>query len=174
MITYDDVYEIGTLGKPHGVKGEIAFRFTDDVFDRTDSNYVFVEVDGLLVPFFFEEYRFRSDSLALVKFCDIESADDAQELNGCHVYFPRSLAEEDDVISWSEIIGYNIIDATTGLIVGKIKGVDDSTINVLFDVERPEGDDVLLPAADELIKDVDRDNKAITLTIPDGLLSNEE
>ena len=50
MFNYDDLYEIGTLGKPHGVKGEIAFRFSDDVFDRADADYLFVEVDGLPVP----------------------------------------------------------------------------------------------------------------------------
>ena len=86
MFNYDDLYEIGTLGKPHGVKGEIAFRFSDDVFDRADADYLFVEVDGLPVPFFIEEYRFKSDSLALMKFSGVDTADDAQELNGCRDY----------------------------------------------------------------------------------------
>ena len=36
MIREDDVYKIGRLGKPHGVKGEITFMFDDDIFDRTD------------------------------------------------------------------------------------------------------------------------------------------
>ena len=55
-----DTFPIGRLGKPHGVKGEITFHFTDDIFDRVDADYVFLEIDGLQVPFFFEEYRFRS------------------------------------------------------------------------------------------------------------------
>ena len=36
MIRRDEVYKIGKLGKPHGVKGEITFAITDDVFDRVD------------------------------------------------------------------------------------------------------------------------------------------
>ena len=171
MFNYDDLYEIGTLGKPHGVKGEIAFRFSDDVFDRADADYLFVEVDGLPVPFFIEEYRFKSDSLALMKFSGVDTADDAQELNGCSVLFERSQTPDDDLLSWAEIIGYTIIDASTGREVGRLLAVDDTTINLLFEVEVAGTDEpVLLPAAEELIADVDRDRREIRLTIPDGLL----
>ena len=55
MIRKEDCYKIGRLGKAHGVKGEVTFQLTDDVFDRTDSEYLLVEVDGILVPFFMEE-----------------------------------------------------------------------------------------------------------------------
>ena len=40
MIRQEEVYKIGKIGKPHGVKGELSFLFYDDVFDRTDSDYV--------------------------------------------------------------------------------------------------------------------------------------
>ena len=59
MISYDDVFRIGKIGKPHGVKGEVTMHIDDDVFDRTDADYVILSIDGTLVPFFFEEYRFR-------------------------------------------------------------------------------------------------------------------
>ena len=52
MIKKEDVYRIGQIGKPHGVKGELSFHFEDDVFDRTDADYLILEVDGILVPFF--------------------------------------------------------------------------------------------------------------------------
>ena len=68
MIKEEDVYKIGRIGKPHGVSGEVTLRFSDDVFDRVDADYVVLLVDGILVPFFIEEYRFRSDEVALMKF----------------------------------------------------------------------------------------------------------
>ena len=95
MIKREDVYKIGRLGKAHGVKGEVSFQFDDDIFDTTDADYLILEIDGILVPFFMEEYRFRSDALALVKFCDIDTLQRASELTGCDVYFPRSIADED-------------------------------------------------------------------------------
>lgn len=90
MIRTEEVYKIGKIGKPHGVKGEVSFMFDDDVFDRVDSDYLVLMVDGILVPFFFEEYRFKTGETALVKFCDIDTKEQAQELTGCDVYFPKS------------------------------------------------------------------------------------
>ena len=52
MIKEEDVYKIGRIGKPHGVGGEVSLRFSDDVFDRVDADYVVLLVDGILVPFF--------------------------------------------------------------------------------------------------------------------------
>ena len=66
-----------------------------------------------LVPFFIEEYRFRSDSTALVKFEGVDTQERARELTNTDVYFPRSLAESDDEqLSWSFFVGFTMIDAT--------------------------------------------------------------
>lgn len=51
MIRQEDVYKIGRLGKPHGVKGEVSFQFDDDIFDRVDADYLILEIDGILVRF---------------------------------------------------------------------------------------------------------------------------
>jgi len=91
MITDHDVYKIGSLTRTHGVRGEVAFQFTDDVWDRVEADYLFLRLDGLLVPFFLEEWRFRSDNVALLKFEDIDSADDARRIVGTEVYFPKDL-----------------------------------------------------------------------------------
>ena len=96
MIKKEDVYKIGRLGKPHGVKGEITFQFQDDVFDRVDADYLIIEVDGILVPFFIEEYRFRSDEVALLKLEDIDTQEAARQLTNSDVYFERRLSDEDE------------------------------------------------------------------------------
>ena len=97
MIRREEVYKIGRLGKTHGVRGEISFLLDDDVFDRTDADYLILDIDGILVPFFIEEYRFKTDSNALMKFDGIDTQERARELTGCDVYFPRSLADEDEM-----------------------------------------------------------------------------
>ena len=81
MIKKEEVFKIGILNKPHGVKGEIGFTFTDDVFDRVDCDYLILLLDGILVPFFIEEYRFRSDNVALVKFEGIDTAERARRFS---------------------------------------------------------------------------------------------
>ena len=166
-----DTYKIGRLGKTHGVKGEISFHFTDDVFDRVDADYVFIETEGLQVPFFFEEYRFRSEETALVKFDGIDDATRAAQLTGCDVYFPRELADTGDgELTWTEIVGYAIADSNTKQTIGEITAVDLSTINTLFEVRTPEGLSLLIPANDDLIDEIDRQERRITMRIPEGLM----
>ena len=167
MIKEEEVYKIGKLGKTHGVKGEISFLFDDDVFDRADADYLVLMVDGILVPFFMEEYRFRSDTTAIVKFCDIDTQERARELTGCDVWFPRALADsDDDTITWAAIVGFDIIDANSGQPVGRIASVDDTTLNILFCLE----DGRLIPASEDLITGIDKENRIITINIPEGLL----
>ena len=148
----DNFYKIGKLGKPHGVKGEISFHFDDDIFDRTEADFLALEVDGLLVPFFFEEYRFKGSETALVKFVNIDTQERAKELTGCNVFFPRQDADNPDAeLSWATIVG-------------------DSTVNTLFEVDVNGSSPLLLPASYDLIAGVDAQKHEITMHIPDGIL----
>ena len=171
MIRRDDVYKIGKLGKPHGVKGEITFAITDDVFDRVDADYLVLDIDGILVPFYLEEYRFKNDDNVLVKFEDIDTQELVRAYTGCEVYFPRHLSDSDEEnMSWAEIIGFQLVDAVSGRVVGTIDHVNDSTLNLLFEITSPEGEALLIPANNDLIEEVDIEKKMIRMAIPEGLL----
>lgn len=169
MIKEDEVYKIGRIGKPHGISGEVTLRFSDDVFDRVDADYLVLMVDGILVPFFIEEYRFRSDEVALVKFEDIDTKDRASELTGCDVFFPRHLADAgDDVLTWSQIVGYDIVDVSSGKTIGRIEAVDETTINTLLELS----DGTLIPAADEFIEDIYHEERKLMMRLPEGLVNS--
>ena len=172
MIRTEEVYKIGKIGKPHGVKGEVSFMFDDDVFDRVDSDYLVLMVDGILVPFFFEEYRFKTGETALVKFCDIDTKEQAQELTGCDVYFPKKLSDRgEDELTLEELCGFKVLDADDGdRLIGEIAYVDDATENVLFGVEAPDGGEVLIPASDDFITGIDTSSREIRVSLPAGLL----
>jgi len=169
MIKKEEVYKIGRLGKAHGVKGEISFHFDDDVFDRVDADYLILDIDGILVPFFMEEYRFRSDTTALVKFCDIDTQERARELTNTDVFFPRELTDDDEGVprSLTVLVGFDVVEATTGQAIGRIASIDDSTANLLFELE----DGMLIPASDDLISDIDSKKQIIKMTLPEGLLN---
>ena len=167
MIKEEEVYKIGKLGKTHGVRGEISFLFDDDVFDRTDADYLILRIDGILVPFFIEEYRFKSDANAIMKFEGLDTQEQARELTGCDVYFPRSLSEGNDAdISWNILVGFDLIEVDSGRTIGRIASIDDSTLNILFCLD----DGRLIPASDDLITAIDQQAHTITMHIPEGLL----
>ena len=172
MIRQEEVFKIGKIGKPHGVKGEVSLMFEDDVFDRVDADYLVLLIDGILVPFFFEEYRFKSDETALVKFCDIDTKEQAQELTGCDVYFSRKLSEDGrEDMSLNEAENFKLLDANNdNSLIGPVKSVDYSTVNTLFNVETPDGKEIMIPASEDFIVDIDTEKHFIVVDLPEGLL----
>ena len=172
MIRKEDVYQIGRITKTHGLNGEVNFNFTDDIFDREDVEYLIIEIDGILVPFFMEEYRFRSDTTALVKFEDLDSADSVQFLMGCDVYMENKYVTEsdDDEVSLNYFIGFKMIDGDDNSEIGEIIAIDDNTENWLFIVERSNGDEVMIPAHEEFISSIDQEDKIMIMDLPLGLL----
>lgn len=174
MIRENEVFKIGKLTKPHGVKGEIAFAFEDDIFDRTDCPFLICCIDGIYVPFFIDEYRFKGEETALIKFEDIDDDNKARCLCGLDVFFPRSYynEEQDENVahSWNFFIGFNVYDEN-GNFLGIIESIDTSTINTLFVINNPEnGEEHLIPAVDEFISDIDSQSKRLQLSLIDGLI----
>ena len=54
--------------------------------------------------------------------------------------------------------------------MGEIVSVDDSTINLLFEIKTETGGERLIPANENLIKGIDKAQRTIEVEIPDGLL----
>lgn len=173
MITKEEVLKIGKITKPHGLQGELAFQFDTDIFDEVELPYFICEMDGILVPFFIEGYRFKNDEIGLVKFEGIDSDVEAKELSNVELYISRKFLPEDmdpiDVEGSSFYVGFQVL-TEDGDEIGEITAVDDSTDNVLFEISTPSGDDILIPAQDEFIVEIDDDNRTITMDLPEGLL----
>ena len=178
MISPSDLYKIGTLTRAHGVRGEVAFQFTDDVWDRVEADYLFLQLDGLQVPFFLEEWRFRSDSVALLKFEDIDSADDANRLVGSDVYFPKALTPsdiEEEELTWRHFTGFEVYQTPAPkedkMFLGTVTSVLDQTANVLLVVENPEGRELLIPAHEDFILRADHQQRHLIVNVPEDLLT---
>ena len=171
MIAEDKVYRIGQITRTHGVKGEVAFSFTDDVWDRADADYLVLRIDGILVPFFMEEYRFRSNTVALVKILGYDTSEEARELCGTDVYFPYELTPDvqpDDEFAWSHFTGFRVVDRQAGFL-GEIDQVDDSTSNVLFYVGS-----LMIPAVEEFVMEIDHAGRTVLVDLPSELLDLNE
>lgn len=176
MIKKEEVYKIGLFNKPHGIHGELQFTFTDDIFDRVDDcDYLVCLLDGIYVPFFIEEYRFRSDSTALVKLEGVDTAERARMFTNVEVYFPVKHAEEaeEGELTWNFFIGFQMKEVNHGSL-GEVVDVDTATINTLFVVEREDGEELLVPAQEEFIVEINQQQRVITVELPDGLLHLEE
>lgn len=174
MIRKEEVYKIGIFNKPHGIHGEISFTFTDDIFDRVEAEYLICLLDGILVPFFLEEYRFRSDTTALIKLEGVDTTERARMFTNIEVYFPSKHVEDSEPgeLSWDFFVGFRMEDVHHGKL-GEVTEVDTSTINTLFVVDY-QGEEILIPAQEDFIVEIDQKYKVITVDLPEGLLTLEE
>jgi 16S rRNA processing protein RimM len=170
MISKSEVFPIGQITKPHGVNGEMSFSFTSDIFDREEIPYFVFEMQGILVPFFLEEYRFKGSATGLLKLDGVTSDEQARAFYGLTIYLPKKFLEkvEDTEIELDYFAGFSLIDVEKGLI-GVISEVDQTTENVLFVIPTKD-DELLIPAGEEYIEEIDHEKKIIYVRLPEGLL----
>ena len=171
MIRREELIKIGQFNKPHGVRGEISFTFSDDVFDRGESPYIVCCIDNIYVPFFIEEYRFKTGTTALMKLVDIDSDEAARDFTNLEVFYPKSHYIENDEEATPDdyFIGFTISDITYGTL-GEVTAIDDSTINVLFVVTTPDERELLIPVQEAFVRAIDEEERIIHMDLPEGLL----
>lgn len=168
--------KVGSLGKSHGVKGEINFYTTMDpenfvALVEEQTVYLFVSIDNLTVPYAVESVRTKGNDALLVTLQGIEQRDAADSLAGLEVFLETHLIEQQEELETAFLSGFTLYDSQRNL-VGTILSVDDQTANILLVVEPVDSsaEELLIPIADELIVDIDLSAKSIVLEIPQGLL----
>ena len=171
MITREELVPIGYFKKPHGIKGEITFLFTNDSFTESECPFLFCELDDIYVPFRIENYRFISDSTAYIQLKNLDSDQKVRLLSHKEVFYPIKNTKEEtktDSFTWDYFIGFTIYDERFGKI-GLIVDVDETTINTLFVVEKGN-DEILIPAVEEFIIRVDESREELWMVLPEGLI----
>ena len=128
--------------------------------DERTEEPVFIDFDGLPVPFFIEAVAARGGAKYFVKLEDIDSLEQAEELVGKEPYF-----EDDDEEDGEDIVGFTLCDAS-GREIGPITAFEDIPGNPCIEVEGG----ALVPCPDELIVKIDNRKKKLWLQIPEGLL----
>lgn len=170
--------DFGNSGQVHGLRGEINMFFDDDsACAPAPGDFLFADIDATMIPFEVESIRRRNPGHYLVKFYDIDSADEAEQLKNRNFFteatatgLPADDTADEDGFYASDLIGYTVTDADTDRMLGTIEGYDDNTINVLLIVERPDSSRLLIPFADEYITDINTDERRLEVSLPDGFL----
>lgn len=170
-MTKEDCFFLGKIVKKYSFKGELLIKLDTDepaLYENLDA--IFIDLRGNLIPFFIERSQLHKSELLRVKFEDVDTEADADALIKSECFLPLSTLPklEDDKFYFHEIIGFKVEDKNFGN-VGIIKGVNDSTAQSLFEIDR-NGIEILIPMNDEFISKVDKDNKTIFVDTPDGLI----
>jgi 16S rRNA processing protein RimM len=166
-----DCLQIGYLQKPHGIKGEITLQF-EAGYDSSleEMPTIFLEIDGLLVPFFLREegLRFRSSETALLHFDWVENEEQARKLCGSPVYIAKAdfLADEEEM-PLHMLVGFTLFDCQKGRI-GEIIQVDDYAGNLLLTVVFNQ-QEVMVPFSEDFLTRFDEQARELEMQCPEGI-----
>lgn len=164
---------IGEVLRPHGVRGEVRMRVITDNRDQLPSlEYVYLAnsaSDARKRKLSLAGLRFNK-AYALLSFAGCKSRDQVEPLRDKLVMIDREQAAplEDGQYFLFQLIGLRVI--ADGRELGRIKEVLQTGANDVYIVESAALGELLIPAHDETIADINFEAGAITMTLPEGLL----
>ena len=107
-----DFLPIGSFVKPHGLKGEIVVEIEEGYEDALEnSEYLLVEIEGGLVPFFISEegVHFRTSTSLSLSFDDLDSVEKVRPYCGCKIYMHKDVdKEQESSEEFNELIGVTL------------------------------------------------------------------
>jgi 16S rRNA processing protein RimM len=154
----------GIVEKVHGTKGEIRLNFEQKIQLK---EWVFLEIQEKPVPFFIEHI---SDSIyqPIIKLQGINIPDQAERFINTNVLMPSKGTKRKTRAVDLDVIGYLLIDEEHGEI-GTVKALEELPQQLLI-VTLYKDNELLIPAVEALIKDIDDKKKIIYLNLPEGML----
>lgn len=168
--TPDGCFFFGKITKTHGLKGEVTIKL--DVANPSDFqgvNYVMMDVNGDIVPYFIESSKVVGDKMFAL-FQDVKTMEQAAGLIGSALYLPKEMLPEldDNDFYFKDIIGYTLVDEKHGE-VGVINDVLEYPTQAVIQVMK-DGKEILIPIHDDIIKKVNKKSKVLNVNAPEGLI----
>ncbi|MBE6337702.1 MAG: 16S rRNA processing protein RimM [Lentimicrobiaceae bacterium] len=169
-MTKDTCFYVGKIVKTHGLKGEVTLRIDNEQFDEIgELNYFLLDINDKLIPYFVENITFHSNK-SFVLFQDLKTLEAANQLVGISAYLPLDLLPEKDGNDFysHEVVDFLVIDEEKGEL-GKVQEIIEYPTQSLIQIVI-NGKEVLIPIHDDIIQDVNREEKKIYIKAPNGLI----
>ena len=166
----EDCYFLGRIIRKHGLSGNLILKLDTDqpeIYKKLES--IFVEINGLLVPFFIEKIIWsKQDSLNILFKNSSEAL--VEQLIGKNVFLPLSTLPKlsGNQFYYHEVIGFEVLEKD-GKTCGNIVSVNDQTAQHYFILDLAQKE-IIIPIVKEWILEVNRDEKFIKMELPEGLM----
>ena len=152
--------QIAKILKSNGTDGGLLIGVRDIEVGQIDlQEPVFIEFDGLPVPFFIQDLQQRGNSKAIIHLNDITSLADAEEVVGRGLFVEGEWEEEEEM----DFTGWTLLNR--GVEVGTVTGMEPIPGNLCLYVG-----DALVPLHEDLIISADPAARTLNLDLPEGLL----
>lgn len=151
---------IAKVLKSNGTEGDVLVGFRGIAASEIDRNEpVFIEFDGLPVPFFVESLQPKGNDKAIAHLTDISSLKDAEEIVGRDIFADYFEEEE----SGEDFTGWTVYDRDRK--VGTVTGLEDIPGNPCLCIG-----EALVPLHEDFIVNIDEKKKELFLDLPEGLI----
>lgn len=165
---------IGEILRPHGVRGELRMRvLSHDPPALKQLEYIYL-ADSKSSPARARVAVIRirfNKAYALLSLDGCNRREHAEELRGklvyCDIEQLPPLNEGEYFLF--QLIGLRVV--ADGGEIGRIRDVLETGANDVYIVENAEHGEVLIPAHDETINQIDFESGVISMTLPEGLLA---
>lgn len=154
---------IAKVLKSNGTDGGILIGARDIEIGQIDlEEPVFIEFDGLPVPFFIQDLQPKGRDKAVVHLNDICNLQDAEELVGKPIFAEGEWEEEEE----EDFTGWKIYDRD--IYLGKVTGMEPIPGNLCLYVETVRGE-AMIPLHEDFLLSADEDKMELHLNLPAGL-----
>ncbi len=170
MDAFKDYYYLGKIIKIHGNNGDVtAYLDVDEPLEYEMLDMVFLNINKAPVPYFIEKIRIQNNK-AVITFEDVDDIEKAAMLVKKEMYLPLSTLPEltGTNFYYHEVEGFDVIDENFGKL-GKLKEILDYPNQAVMQIFHDDKE-VLIPVNDDIILDVDRENKIMKIKAPEGLI----
>ncbi len=167
----DDFKLLGTFLKTHGIGGHMILKLTcfqEEELQKDEP--VFVEIDGIPVPFFIFSFRFLSDDSAMVKLDEINSSKDALFFVNHRLFIEKQTADEEsknDSEGYDNLAGFSIVDeklGPSGILQEIITLPDNPVMRIDLD-----GREILVPFHENIVREINHKLRIVKISAPEGL-----
>ena len=175
-ITERNLREVGRLGRPHGVRGEINMVPVSPDLDRLlDLKSIYLGTDSdsatLVGISSIRMHRAKKGPTLLLQLEGHGDRDSVALVRGNRVFaldtdLPDLGTEE---YYYTDIIGYNVL-SESGEVLGEIEDVLDRPPQDLLVVRLSSGDEAFIPLVDEFVLNVDQERGCVVVAPIEGLI----
>ena len=163
--------EIGQIVNTFGIKGMVKVKpFTDDIRRFDELKTVYVEKNNNQTEYEIEEVKYHKD-MVLIKFKGIDKVEQAEMLRNSYLTVSRDSVEklEEGRYYIVDLLGLEVYTDEQALL-GTLEDIFNTGSNDIYVVKDKQGKQILLPAIQDVIKQIDIENKKIIVHLLPGLI----
>jgi 16S rRNA processing protein RimM len=160
---------LGKITGVHGKDGTVTVKVIKDFSeDIPELESVFLEIEGIPVPFFIEYIELINPGTIHIKFEDYDNISKVSEFTGSSVLIPNRADFNNNRKEGQALTGYKVFSDSNNS-VGIIEEIIQNPGQWLFKVRSGEKDYILVPVHEDLIVEINHENRIVRMIIPDGL-----